>query len=404
MYFKYISLFIFSFFIFESNAQVSPIVDIDFNNCTIVDNGSLNSGISILGNAGCDCGLIDESLEFDGNDDALTLDSKINSYFNNDFTIEFYFSIFNTQDIVDIFSFKNECSSDSSFSLQYLPSIKELRFYTKESDFETVELDLNLDVEKCWHHIAIVRKGFEYFMLLDGEKIGIENAGRKFTFASDNVFSFANSPCITENNINYSRFRGRIDQFKVYNYALNEIVLNDIAIPSDMILNQDTTIFLGSGIDIEMGPTCADNFNWTNKQDLSDSDILKPTITPSESNVYYIYFIMNGKSCYDSIYIHVQDKDALDCEKLLLPNSFTPNDDGLNDRLEISNKFIIEEMKSFDIYDRWGTRVFSTVNENESWDGMYQNEKINPGKFVYKVSYVCKEKEYLKQGILNLIR
>ena len=265
---KYILLFFLSFIIFESNAQFSPLVDIDFNNCTIQDNGSLNSSISVLGNAACDCGLIDESLEFDGNDDALTLDSTINAYFNNDFTIEFYFSIFNTQDIVDIFSFKNECSSDSSFSLQYLPSIKELRFYTKESDFETVELDIIIDDEKCWHHVAIVRKGFEYFMFLDGETVGIENAGRKFTFATDNVFSISNSPCIIENNINYNRFRGRIDQFKVYNTALNEIVLNDIAIPSDMILNQDTTIFLGSGIDIEMGTL------FTSRSCLTDSGSL----------------------------------------------------------------------------------------------------------------------------------
>lgn len=107
---------------------------------------------------------------------------------------------------------------------------------------------------------------------------------------------------------------------------------------------------------------------------------------------------MRGKSCSDSISIYIQDKDKLDCKKLLLPNSFSPNGDDLNDNYGISNKFIIDELKSFEIFDRWGTRVFQTFDPNATWDGIYRNEKVNPDKFVYKVKYICKGEEHLKQG------
>jgi len=404
MYNKLLFSFIFVFIGFLLNAQPEPVINLSFDACSLIDSGTLNSTVDVVGNPKCVCGLKGDSYEFDGVYDGVYFDNKVNDIFNSDFTIEFYFSVFNTQDIVDIISYKNECNSDSSFSLQYLPSIKQLRFYVNQSQFKSIEIDVPLDDSKCWHHIALVRKEYDYFVFLDGKKAAQLMASKEYVFATDNVLSIANNPCVVDANFNYYRFQGRIDQFKVYDQALNEITLAGIELPSDMILNQDTTIYLGDMIKVDMGPTCADNFNWNNKADLDDPDILTPVIKPQKSTIYYIYFQMQGKTCYDSLYIHIQDKDALKCENLLLPSSFTPNADGLNDKYGISNNFIIDELKSFDIYNRIGTRVFHTDNKNESWDGNYDKEKINPGKYVYKVQYICKGKEYIKQGIINLLR
>ncbi len=387
-----------------SYAQSNPVVNMSLDACTAIDNGTANSNIDVLGNPECVCGLSGDAFEFDGISDGLYFDNKVNNVFNSDFTIEFYFSVFNNQDIVDIISFKNECNSDSSFSLQYLPSIKQLRFYANESQFKFIEIDVPLDDSKCWHHIALVRKQYDYYILLDGKVAGQKMADRLYVFAPDNILSIANSPCILDGNYDFYRFKGRIDEFKIFDTAFNDLIFSDVELPSDMILNQDTTIYLGDGIQVEMGPTCADNFNWSNKVDLNNPDTLNPIITPKQSTIYYIYFQMKGKACYDSLYIHIQDKDALNCENLLLPSAFSPNGDGLNDTYGISNKFIIKKLNSFDIYSRIGTRVFHTTDKNDHWNGLYENEKINPGKFVYKVQYICKEKEYLKQGILNLLR
>jgi len=405
MFLKYINLlFIIAIFSINLTSQDRVVVDVNFDGCTIEDKGENNLTIVQVGNAGCECGVSGNSLEFNGTDDGISLNGNINSLFDKDFTMEFYFSVLNKRDIVDILSLKSDCNSDSSFSLTYLPSIHEIRFLARESEFLNVELSIPLDELKCWHHIALVRKGFLYFIYLDGKISEVKNAGKKFTFAKDNIFSISNNSCLYSTNSNFNRFKGRIDEFKVYNYAINELELLKKEIPADLILNQDTTIFLGDGIDIVMGPTCAETFTWSNKIDLSDPDILTPTITPTVSTVYYINFLIKGRTCKDSIFIHIQDKDDLNCKNLLLPNSFTPNGDGVNDIYGISNKFIIEDLVFFEIYNRLGERVFRTEDKNSGWDGFYDNSKINPGKFVYKIGYTCKEKEYLSQGIINLLR
>lgn len=403
MSFKFFSLLIFSFLVLSLNSQ-TPIVDVDFNDCNIIDKGSLGENIILINDAECSCGLVGESFEFDGVKDGINFDNKVNFLFNSDFTLEFYFTVDNRFDIVDLVSFKNECSGDSSFSIQYYPSINEIRFLAKGSGYENIELKLPLDDSQCWHHFAVVRNGFKYFIYLDGEISEKKNAGAKYVYSDRNIFSISNNSCDYDSNSRFLRFKGRMDEFKIFNYALNELELRGRRILSDQILNQDTTIYLGDSIGINVGPTCADNFNWTGKKDLSNPDILTPFIKPKKSTKYYINFLMRGRTCRDSIFVHVLDKEQLDCNGLLVPNSFTPNGDGINDVLKISNNFIIDELKSFEVFDRWGTRVFRTQDKNLGWDGLYKKEKINPGKLVYKVRYICKNEEYLTQGIINLLR
>ncbi len=388
----------------QLSSQVSPLVDVGFDDCVFEDSGSLGVKVDNIGNLNCECGIVSESAEFDGVNDGLNFGREINAMFDSDFTLEMYFSVFNVYDVVDMLSLSRECDSDSSFSLIYLPSTKKLRFVAKETVSRSVELDISLDPEKCWHHFALVRRGFSWTLYLDGEASTIENAGREYVFHPDNTFSISNGFCTNSPLFNYHKFRGRIDNFKVYNVALSEVSLRKNSIKSDQILNEDITIFLGEQLPIEMSTTCAESFNWTNKGDLDDPNSLTPTIEPKKSTTYHIYFNMRGKICSDSINIYVKDKDELDCSKILLPSAFTPNDDGINDTYGISNKYIVEELKSLEIYNRLGIRIFETKDINEHWDGNFQDVKLNPAKYVYSVRYVCGGEEYHKKGIVNLVR
>lgn len=67
---------------------------------------------------------------------------------------------------------------------------------------------------------------------------------------------------------------------------------------------------------------------------------------------------------------------------LELPDSFSPNDDGINDELN----FLNSGLQRFDlkIYNRWGALVFSSVDAKFNWDGRNQNgEKVLPGTYFY---------------------
>ncbi|MCB0495694.1 MAG: gliding motility-associated C-terminal domain-containing protein [Cyclobacteriaceae bacterium] len=67
---------------------------------------------------------------------------------------------------------------------------------------------------------------------------------------------------------------------------------------------------------------------------------------------------------------------------IAIPNSFTPNGDGINDNFIIQGKFISEfEME---IYDRWGEALFHTTEMEKGWDGNTSKGKRLPvGNYAY---------------------
>lgn len=76
---------------------------------------------------------------------------------------------------------------------------------------------------------------------------------------------------------------------------------------------------------------------------------------------------------------------------IFFPNSFTPNDDGLNDLFGPVLSPYGLDFSSFEmqIFDRWGHLVYSTRDVNKGWDGTYLNKGINvlePGTYVFKSS------------------
>jgi len=92
-----------------------------------------------------------------------------------------------------------------------------------------------------------------------------------------------------------------------------------------------------------------------------------------------------------------------------IPNTFSPNDDGVNDVLFVRGSGI-KNIKLF-IYDRWGEKVFelSTVNyqlsTNNGWDGTYKGKKLNTAVFAWyaEVEFLDDSKIYRK-GNVTLIK
>jgi len=123
------------------------------------------------------------------------------------------------------------------------------------------------------------------------------------------------------------------------------------------------------------------------------------TVTPFYNSCYCVtYTTANGCSSTDSICIVVRFRDYV---KVVLPNSFSPNEDGENDIFRILTN--IDEDETFvngftkeggaiaeidmRIYDRYGKMVFRTTNPHEGWDGTFKGKKVNPATYTYYVSY-----------------
>jgi gliding motility-associated-like protein len=99
------------------------------------------------------------------------------------------------------------------------------------------------------------------------------------------------------------------------------------------------------------------------------------------------------------------------CPLYDLPNTFTPNDDGKNDFFTPFPNYRFIAKVDFQLFNRWGNKVFSTTDAAIKWDG--KNESgVDLAEGVYY--YVCKvfekrvegivEQQEVRKGYIELIR
>jgi gliding motility-associated-like protein len=141
------------------------------------------------------------------------------------------------------------------------------------------------------------------------------------------------------------------------------------------------------------------SYQWNSIAELSDPFIKNPSATMTESAWIYIT-IENDYGCTaeDSIYVRVIQVDC-DERKLFVPNSFSPNGDGVNDKFfAIANQVEFIEMQ---IFNRWGQLVFQSNDINSKWDGRFK-DTIELGLYVYWIRYAGCEEELTKGTILLL--
>ena len=91
-----------------------------------------------------------------------------------------------------------------------------------------------------------------------------------------------------------------------------------------------------------------------------------------------------------------------------IPNTFTPNNDGLNDVVMMVGSDIDENRFKLEVFNRWGDIVFSTTNPETAWTGNTYNGAYYCPEGVYNWTAVVISKttgeRYEIQGHLNLIR
>ena len=87
---------------------------------------------------------------------------------------------------------------------------------------------------------------------------------------------------------------------------------------------------------------------------------------------------------------------------LYVPNSFTPNGDGLNDTFGVYG----ESIKNYrmQVFNRWGQVIFESNNVTEQWDGTYNGRFVPQGAYIYKMSANgINGNTTSKNGTLNII-
>jgi gliding motility-associated-like protein len=117
------------------------------------------------------------------------------------------------------------------------------------------------------------------------------------------------------------------------------------------------------------------------------SNQANPSFIYQDTGVYEVLqIVLHPSGCSDTARATVI---VLPFIKFFVPNAFTPNEDGLNDKfLPVG---IFEGIRSYDmsIWNRWGEQVFETVDYSTGWNGQRGNtgDVAPPGVYAYVVNY-----------------
>lgn len=400
---KLLLLFSFwSFALFPLFSQPGLVAEFNMDGCTLNDSQGTFSGITFFTN--CECGVRSNGLNF-ANGANAEFDDNLNEVLRGDWSISFYVQINNTgSESVDILYLGEECSLDSVFSVRYLTSIQQFRFQMASSRNNEVQLNGLADRNSCWQHVVITKDATNFAMYINGILTDSEPSISLIDLNVDAPLTISNSPCQFVSVSSFAPFEGNIDELRIFNRPLTEREIGDSFLFPDKIITNDTTIFQGSTIRINTGGSCSSNFSWSPTTGLDDPSLLNPLATPDSDITYTL--TVNGNNCQsvDQINIRVADPSQLTCEDLKLPSAFTPNDDRINDTYGISNRFLITDLQSFEVFNRWGGRVFYTNDINGEWDGSYQDAPAPANSYVYKVAYTCNGQMFNKTGTVNLLK
>ena len=168
------------------------------------------------------------------------------------------------------------------------------------------------------------------------------------------------------------------------NIVLIEPTLVTVEMGNDTILNLGDTLLIDPVISIPEDSISSIVFS-------SDFDFITCTgcfditVFPNQTTEYSVE-VKDHNGCKDTDSKRVVVRKGVN---IFIPNIFSPNGDGNNDNVMIStNDREIKSINSFQIYDRWGEKMFEAFNfqpndPSQGWDGKLKGQKCNPAVYVY---------------------
>jgi gliding motility-associated-like protein len=113
--------------------------------------------------------------------------------------------------------------------------------------------------------------------------------------------------------------------------------------------------------------------NWYFGDGTSSTDT-DPTHYYNSVNEYTAMLVVQSNhGCLDTAYDDVTVKEIF---TLYIPNTFTPDDNGLNEIFMPVGNDIDPDNYHFMVFDRWGEMVFETEDVKQGWDGTLQGNPI----------------------------
>lgn len=180
----------------------------------------------------------------------------------------------------------------------------------------------------------------------------------------------------------------------------------------EIIPPEEITIDLGPDIEIELGDSIQlnaivnvpyDTLFWTASVLLADPSNPVQVVRPLETAYFSVTAIdSNGCMALDRIVISLHKP-----REIFIPTAFSPNNDGNNDRFMIFAGPDVLRINTFQIFDRWGNKVFGKErflpnDPTYGWDGNFNGTPMNAAVYVFwaEVEFIDGWIELIKGDVL----
>lgn len=157
--------------------------------------------------------------------------------------------------------------------------------------------------------------------------------------------------------------------------------LNIDLITFEVDAGPDFEITAGESVQLEGDSDVSGEVAWTPEINMTNPNVLTPFVSPIQTTKFFLSVTHNNCTITDFSEVVVIDA-------LTIPNTFSPNGDGVNDTWEILG---IENFPDcfVQVYNRWGQLVFQTTgySAGKFWGGKSLNGKeLAPSAYYYVIN------------------
>ena len=199
------------------------------------------------------------------------------------------------------------------------------------------------------------------------------------------------------------------------NYAVTIMDVNNCSVTNsfslayiyDFAVQSTPALSIKLGEQATLGYTLTGNAGnyqtvWSPAKLLSCSNCESPSTT-TKVNTRYTVQVKNDVGCIAESTVMVE---VIPDYGVYVPNTFSPNQDGINDYFQIYGNLQALEYMQLQIFSRSGEKVFETTDPKVFWDGYYNGAMVDAGVYVWqlRLTFIDEHFAQLKKGSLTLLR
>jgi gliding motility-associated-like protein len=180
--------------------------------------------------------------------------------------------------------------------------------------------------------------------------------------------------------------------------AETSVSLNDVPI-ADFSFNYIPSC---AGFEVQFSDSSllTDTYQWIFGDGTTSNQMNPYHIFNFGTNVSTVLTVGNNGICFDKANVDFEWKNISEFLDVFLPNIITPNNDGINDCFEVIVPKEFVECTHYEIYNRWGMKVYDTKEFKNNFCGInaYNNKEVSAGTYYYTVEVG----DYLLNGFVKV--